>query len=82
MGTWWTRWGRTRAWLRDQQVLKAFECRLPPGWTWRKEEPVRIPAYDEPEPDVAIVRGSVPDYEHRIPTAADVALRSRSLTQL
>ncbi len=31
---------------------------LPPGWTWRKEDPVRIPDFDEPEPDVAILRGS------------------------
>jgi Uma2 family endonuclease len=57
-----------------KQTLKAFESRLPAGWTWRKEEPVRIPDYDEPEPDVAIVRGSDADHEHRIPTAADVAL--------
>jgi Uma2 family endonuclease len=57
-----------------KQALKAFESRLPKGWTWRKEEPVRIPAFDEPEPDLAIVRGSDADYEHRIPTAADVAL--------
>ena len=32
------------------------------------------PDYDEPEPDVSIVRGSDADYEHRIPTAADVGL--------
>ena len=57
-----------------KQTLKALEGRLPAGWTSRKEEPVRIPAYDEPEPDIAIVRGSDTDYEHRIPTAADVAL--------
>jgi Uma2 family endonuclease len=57
-----------------KQTLKALESRLLAGWTWRKEEPVRIPAYDEPEPDIAIVRGSDTDYEHRIPTAADVAL--------
>jgi Uma2 family endonuclease len=57
-----------------KQGLKALESRLPPDWTWRKEEPVRIPDYDEPEPDIAIVRGSDADYEHRIPTAADVAL--------
>jgi Uma2 family endonuclease len=30
--------------------------------------------FDEPEPDVAIVRGSDLDYEHRIPTVSDVAL--------
>ena len=35
---------------------------------------MRIPDYDEPEPDVAIVRGSDADYRHRVPTPADVAL--------
>ena len=57
-----------------KEALKALEGRLPAGWTSRKEEPVRIPEYDEPEPDVAIVRGTDADYEDRIPTAADVAL--------
>jgi Uma2 family endonuclease len=57
-----------------KEVLKALDARLPPGWTSRQEQPVLIPAYDEPEPDVAIVRGSDADYRHRKPTAADVAL--------
>ena len=57
-----------------KEVLKALERRLPPGWTSRKEEPVRIPAYDEPEPDVSIVRGADADYRHRIPEVADVGL--------
>ena len=57
-----------------KEVLKALESRLPAGWTSQKEEPVRIPAYDEPEPDVAIIRGSDADYRQRIPTADDVAL--------
>jgi Uma2 family endonuclease len=57
-----------------KKVLKALETRLPPGWTWRTEEQVRIPAYDEPEPDVAIVRGSDDDYRQRIPEATDVGL--------
>jgi Uma2 family endonuclease len=47
---------------------------LPAGWSARKEEPVRIPAYDEPEPDVSVVRGIAADYRHRIPEPADVAL--------
>jgi Uma2 family endonuclease len=51
-----------------------LDSRLPAGWTSQKEEPVRIPAYDEPEPDIAIIRGSDADYRHRIPTADDVAL--------
>jgi Uma2 family endonuclease len=55
-------------------VLKALERLLPGGWTWRQEQPVRIPAYDEPEPDVAIVRGGDDDYKHRKPGPADVAL--------
>jgi Uma2 family endonuclease len=57
-----------------KEVLKALDTRLPAGWTSQKEEPVRIPAYDEPEPDIAIIRGTDADYRRRIPTAADVAL--------
>ena len=57
-----------------KQTLKALNNRLPAGWTWRQEQPVRIPAYDEPEPDIAIIRGTDADYRRRIPTAADVAL--------
>ena len=57
-----------------KEVLKALDSRLPAGWTSQKEDPVRIPDYDEPEPDVAIIRGTDADYEFRLPTAADVAL--------
>jgi Uma2 family endonuclease len=60
-------------WWTTKEVLKALDSRLSPGWTSQKEELVRIPAYDEPEPDIAIIRGSDADYRHRIPTAADVA---------
>jgi Uma2 family endonuclease len=55
-------------------VDKALERRLPQGWTSWREQPVRIPAYDEPEPDVTIVRGSDDDYMHRIPEPADIGL--------
>jgi len=57
-----------------KQVFKALARLLPAGWTWRTEQPVRFPAYDEPEPDVSIVRGSDDDYMHRMPGPADVAL--------
>jgi Uma2 family endonuclease len=53
-----------------QEVLKA----MLPGWWCRKEEPVRIPDFDEPEPDVAVVRGSRDDYRGRIPVPRDVAI--------
>jgi Uma2 family endonuclease len=55
-------------------LLKALERLLIPGWTWRLEQPVRIPEYNEPEPDIAIVRGSDDDYKHRTPEPTDVAL--------
>ena len=55
-------------------VLNRLEKTLPPGWTGRQEQPVRIPDYDEPEPDICIVRGSNGDYRHRHPDATDVGL--------
>jgi Uma2 family endonuclease len=55
-------------------LLKTLERLLSAGWTWRMEQPVRIPEYNEPEPDIAIVRGSDDDYKHRTPAPADVAL--------
>jgi Uma2 family endonuclease len=57
-----------------KKIIKALESLWPQGWTWRLEQPVRIPEYDEPEPDVTIVRGSDDVYEHRIPDADDVGL--------
>jgi Uma2 family endonuclease len=53
---------------------QAFVNRLPARWLARKEEPVRIPAYDEPEPDISIVRGANTDYRSRVPGPADVAM--------
>ena len=58
----------------NKAVVKALEKCLLPGWTWRQEQPVRMTAYDEPEPDVTIMRGSDADYRHRIPEATDVVL--------
>jgi Uma2 family endonuclease len=55
-------------------LIRAFDGLLPPGWSWRTEQPVRIPDYDEPEPDVAIVRGTYRDYRDRIPGVGDVGL--------
>ena len=57
-----------------QTLVDRLGAILGPGWTSRKEDPVRIPAFDEPEPDVAIVRGSDDDYRSRHPEPSDVAL--------
>jgi hypothetical protein len=40
-----------------KEVLKALDDRLSPGWASQKEEPTRIPADDEMEPDIANIRG-------------------------
>jgi Uma2 family endonuclease len=47
-------------------VAGALEASLPEGWYIREQNPLRIPDYDEPEPDVVIARGllgclSLPD---------------------
>jgi Uma2 family endonuclease len=57
-----------------KKTIKALEAMLPVDWTWRSEQPVRIPDFDEPEPDVAVVRGTDEDYEHRIPGPDDVGM--------
>jgi Uma2 family endonuclease len=57
-----------------QKVLDTLMGLLRPGWFSRKEGPVRIPAYDEPEPDISIARGSIENYRHRHPGPAEMVL--------
>ncbi len=47
-----------------------------PEWRVTTEAPIRIPAYNEPEPDIAVVKGSAEgeEFEVRHPEPADVAL--------
>jgi Uma2 family endonuclease len=47
---------------------------LGPGWHVRKEDPVVVSEWSKPEPDLAVVRGEVADYDNRDVTAADVAM--------
>jgi Uma2 family endonuclease len=56
-----------------ENVLQALTPLLPTGFFCRKEDPVRIPDFDEPEPDVSILRGSRQDYRGRLPEPGDVA---------
>lgn len=46
---------------------------VPAGWCVRSQEPI-VTADSEPEPDIAIVRGSHIDYSTRHPAATDVAV--------
>jgi Uma2 family endonuclease len=54
-------------------IREAVRRLLPACWC-RQEAPVRIPDFDEPEPDVAVVRGARDDYRDRLPGPEDVKL--------
>jgi Uma2 family endonuclease len=57
-----------------KKCQRTIERLLPPGWHVRKEDPVQLPIYDEPEPDVSVVRGDEDAYLHRHPGPGDVTL--------
>ena len=53
----------------------ALERVIPvPSWHVRQEDPVRLPPFNEPEPDVCIARGQRDDYGVQHPGSADVGL--------
>src|SRR3954471_1352470 len=61
-------------WAVDS-VEEFLRSRLSPArWCLRREGPVRIPMFDEPEPDVVIARGTRKTYRTRHPEPADVVL--------
>lgn len=47
---------------------------IPPGFRLAIEAPVRIPDFDEPEPDLAIVRGTRDQFQDHHPVATEVEL--------
>jgi Uma2 family endonuclease len=47
---------------------------IPRGWRLAVEAPLRIPDFDEPEPDLTIVRGTRDQYRDHHPGPADVGL--------
>jgi len=51
---------------------EAMAALLQPGWWLREEKPVRIPDFDEPEPDLSVVRGTRLDYRARHPGPGDI----------
>ena len=57
-----------------RRCARTIERLLPNGWHVRTEGPIRIPDYDEPEPDIAVVRGDDDVYEQRHPGPGDIAL--------
>jgi Uma2 family endonuclease len=55
-------------------VRERLERLVPDGWYVREEKPVRIPEFDEPEPDLAIVLGTRDRYADRHPGPDEVGL--------
>ncbi len=47
---------------------------LPAGWFIREEKPVRIPRFDEPEPDLSVIRGDRDRFRGRHPTPRHISL--------
>jgi Uma2 family endonuclease len=58
------------------ELRRPVEKLMPRGWYLRLDSPVRIPGFDEPEPDLAVVRGSARRYVRlkRPPLPSEVAL--------
>jgi Uma2 family endonuclease len=55
-------------------VSEALSLVRPAGKIIRCQLPLRLDDHNEPEPDIALVRGSHRDYEGRHPSASDVCL--------
>jgi len=60
--------------LATERLRRRLDRILPEGCFVREEKPVRIPDFDEPRPDVAVVRGDPEVYSTRHPGPADVVL--------
>ena len=69
------KWGKNPPHSWTVEALREELGRLlPTGWSLRQEQPVAIPDLSEPEPDLAVVRGTKNDYAKRHPRPSDVAL--------
>ncbi len=60
--------------LATECLRRLLEPMLPAGWFLREDKSVRIPDFNEPLPDIAIVRGDFKVYASRHPCPEDVAL--------
>jgi len=60
--------------LATELLKRCIEPMLPSGRFVREDKPVRIPDFDEPRPDIAVVRGDPKVYAHRHPGPQDVSL--------
>jgi Uma2 family endonuclease len=56
------------------RVVGSLTRNTPAGWHTRPGDPIRIGRRTEPEPDVALARGTIDDYESSHPEPSDIAL--------
>jgi Uma2 family endonuclease len=59
--------------IATEAMRGIFERLLPQGWHVNSQEPITL-STSEPEPDVAVIRGSLRDYRDRHPGPRDVAI--------
>ena len=60
--------------VANDRCRNALSRSVPAGWSFRTENPVRLPPGSEPEPDQCVVRGELTDYVNHHPGADDVGL--------
>jgi Uma2 family endonuclease len=60
--------------LATDLLRRRLDQIVPEGFFVREEKPIRIPDFDEPRPDVAVVRGDPRLYSAHHPGPADVVL--------
>ncbi len=60
--------------VAGNKALRILWRMIPPGWHVAKGSPIRASDWSRPEPDLAIIRGVVEDYDERDATADDTAL--------
>jgi Uma2 family endonuclease len=56
------------------KTLRELQQLIRVGWHVRKEDPIVVSDLSKPEPDLAVVRGAIDDYDHREVMGTDVAL--------
>jgi Uma2 family endonuclease len=60
--------------LVTERLRRRLDRIVPEAWFVREEKPVRIPEFDEPFPDVSVVRGDPETYDDHHTGPADAAL--------
>jgi len=60
--------------IASEKTRDSLMRTAPVGWRVMVEAPIRIPNFSEPEPDIALAKGTAEDYEEHHPGPGDLAL--------